>query len=86
MIFEAPRLLKKVERISFSSRTDITDKFLESLPQDTGMYQAFFIGKEEKMSKENVTVTLLEAFKSLNDTERTCLMKVARRMVGEKSA
>ena len=45
MIFEAPRMLKKVERASYSKRTLIDDEFMESLPENSGMYQAYYMGK-----------------------------------------
>jgi len=86
MIFEAPRMLKKVERVSYRVRTDITDEFLESLQENSNLYQAYYMGKEEKLTKESVTVSLLEVYMSLNDIELTRIMDIARQMVGEKSA
>ena len=83
MIFEAPRMLKKVERVSYSKRTLITDEFLESLPENSGMYQAYYMGKDAGLTKETVTVNLLEAYMSLTDTELTCLMKISHQIVGE---
>ena len=86
MIFEAPRMLKKVERASYSKRTLIDDEFMESLPENSGMYQAYYMGKEAGLTKETVTVNLLEVFGNLTDIELTCLMKISRQIVGEKSA
>ena len=86
MIFELRRIKDKVERLSFRERTEIDDKFLESLPQDTKLYQAYFMGKGEQATKETVTSDLLSVAQAMNDTERTCLLKISRQLVGEKNA
>ena len=82
MIFELVRLKDKVERLSFRKRTDIDDEFLESLPQNTKLYQAYFMGKQEEATKETITSDLISVARAMNDTERTCLLKVARQLVG----
>ena len=86
MIFELRRIKDKVERLSFRERTEIDDKCLESLPQDTKLYQAYFMGKGEQATKETVTSDLLSVAQAMNDTERTCLLKISRQLVGEKNA
>jgi len=85
MIFELARIKSKVENLSFRERTDITDEFLKSLPQNTKLYQAYFMGKEEQATKETVTSDLIGVARAMNDTERTCLLKVARQLLKEES-
>jgi len=85
MIFELARIKSKVENLSFRERTDITDEFLKSLPQNTKLYQAYFMGKEEQATKETVTSDLIDVARAMNDTERTCLLKVARQLLKEES-
>ena len=86
MIFELERLKSRVERLSSRERTKIDDEFLKSLPQNTRLYQAYFMGKEEDATKETVTFDLLGVALAMNDTERTCLLKVSRQLVGDKNA
>lgn len=86
MIFEIRRLKDRVERLSFRRRTEITDEFLESLPKDTKLYQAYYMGKGEQATKEAVTSDLMSVARAMNDTERTCLLKVSRQLLGEKNA
>ena len=86
MIFELERLKNRVERLSSRERTKIDDEFLKSLPQNTRLYQAYFMGKEEEATKETVTSDLLGVARAMNDTERTCLLKVSRQLVGDKNA
>lgn len=85
MIFELERLRNRVERLSSQKRTEIDDEFLKSLPQDTRLYQAYFMGKEEEATKEVVTSDLLGVARAMNDTERTCLLKISRQLVGDKN-
>lgn len=85
MLFELARIRDKVENLSFRERTDITDEFLKSLPQNTKLYQAYFIGKEEQATKETVTSDLFGVAYVMNDTERTCLLKIARQLLKEES-
>ena len=84
MIFELRRIKDKVERLSFRDRTKIDDEFLESLPSNTRLYQAYFMGKKEEATKETVTSDLLSVAQAMNDTERTCLLKISRQLVGDK--
>ena len=86
MIFELRRIKDKVERLSFRERTEIDDEFLEGLPQDTRLYQAYFMGKSGQATKETVTSDLLSVAQAMNDIERTCLLKISRQLVGEKNA
>lgn len=86
MIFELARLKSKVESLSFRERTEIDDEFLEGLPQNTRLYQAYFMGKNEQATKETVTSDLLSVAQAMNDTERTCLLKVSRQLLKEKNA
>jgi len=86
MIFELARLKDKVENLSFRERTEIDDEFLESLPQDTRLYQAYFMGKGEQATKEAVTADLLSVAQAMNDTERTCLLKISRQLLEGKDA
>ena len=86
MIFELRRLIDRVERLSFHKRTEISDEFLEGLPQDTRLYQAYSMGKQEGATKETVTSDLLSVAQAMNDIERTCLLKVSRQLVGRKNA
>jgi len=86
MIFELRRLKDRIERLSFRKRTDITEEFLNTLPKDTRLYQAYFMGKEEQATKETVTSDLLDVALAMNDTERTCLLKVSRQLVEEDNA
>lgn len=86
MIFELERLRSRVERLSSRERTKIDDEFLKSLPQNTRLYQAYFMGKVEDATKETVTFDLLGVALAMNDTERTCLLKVCRQLVGDKNA
>jgi len=86
MIFELERIKDKVERLSFRERTEITDEFLESLPQNTKLYQAYHMGKEEQATKETVTSDLIGVARAMNDTERTCLLKVSRQLLEEDNA
>ena len=83
MIFELVRLKNRVERLSFRERTEIDDEFLESLPQNTRLYQAYFMGKEERATKETVTSDLLSVAYVMDDTEKTCLLKISRRLLEE---
>lgn len=85
MILELARIRDKVENLSFRERTDITDEFLKSLPQNTKLYQAYFMGKEEQATKETVTSDLFGVVYVMNDTERTCLLKIARQLLKEES-
>jgi hypothetical protein len=85
MIFELAHLRSRIENLSFRERTDITDEFLESLPQNTRLYQAYFMGKEEQTTKETVTSDLLGLVQAMNDTERTCLLKISRELLKEKA-
>lgn len=85
MIFELAHLRSRVENLSFRERTDITDEFLESLPQNTRLYQTYFMGKEEQTTKETVTSDLLGLVQAMNDTERTCLLKISRELLKEKA-
>jgi len=86
LIFELNRLKNKMEMLSFRERTEIDDEFLESLPKDTKLYQAYFMAKSEKVTKETVTSDLLSVAQAMNDTERTCLLKISRQLLGEKNA
>ena len=86
MIFELERIKDRLERLSFRERTEITDKFLESLPRNTRLYQAYFMGKEEQATKETVTSDLIGVARAMNDTERTCLLKVSRQLLEEDNA
>ena len=86
MIFELNRIKDRVERLSFRERTEITDEFLESLPKSTKLYQAYFMGKEEQATKETVTADLIGVARAMNDTERTCLLKVSRQLLEEDNA
>jgi len=86
MIFEIERLKDKVERLSFRERTEITDEFLEGLPKGTKLYQAYFMGKEEQATRETVTASLIDVARVMNDTERTCLLKISRQLLEEDNA
>ena len=86
MIFELERIKDRLERLSFRERTEITDEFLESLPRNTRLYQAYFMGKEEQATKETVTSDLIGVARAMNDTERTCLLKVSRQLLEEDNA
>lgn len=86
MIFELERIKDKLERLSFRERTEITDEFLESLPKSTRLYQAYFMGKEEQATKETVTSDLISVARAMNDTERTCLLKISRQLLEEDNA
>ena len=86
MIFELARLKDKIESLSFRERTEIDDEFLESLPKNTRLYQAYFMGKNEQATKETVTSDLLPLAQAMNDTERTCLLKISRQLLGDKDA
>lgn len=86
MIFEIERLKDRIERLSFRRRTEISDEFLEGLPKDTRLYQAYFMGKEEQATKETVTFDLIDVARAMNDTERTCLLKVSRQLLEEDNA
>lgn len=83
MIYELVRIKNRLERLSFRERTEINDEFLESLPKDTRLYQAYFMGKEEQVTKEIVTADLIDTAYVMNDTERTCLLKISRRLLLE---
>ena len=84
MIFELERIKDKVERLSFRERTEITDEFLETLPKNTRLYQAYFMGKEEQATKETVTSDLMGVARIMNDTERTYLLKVSRQLLARE--
>jgi len=86
MIFELERIKDKIERLSFRERTEITDEFLDSLPNNTKLYQAYFMGKEEQATKETVTADLIGVARAMNDTERTCLLKISRQLLEEDNA
>jgi len=86
MIFELERIKDKVERLSFRERTEITNEFLDSLPKGTKLYQAYFMGKEEQATKETVTSDLIGVARAMNDTERTCLLKVSRQLLEDDNA
>ena len=86
MIFELARLKDKVENLSFRERTEIDDEFLESLPQNTRLYQAYFMGKSEQATKETVTSDLLSVAQAMNDTERTYLLQISRQLLEGKDA
>ena len=86
MIYELIRLKNRVERLSFRERTEIDDEFLKSLPQNTRLYQAYFMGKEEQATKETITSDLLDVAYVMDDTEKTCLLKISRRLLEEANA
>ena len=86
MILELMHIKRNVERLSLRKRTDIDDEFLESLPQDTKLYQAYFMGKTEGTTKEIVTTDLLSVAQAMNDTEGTYLLKISRQIVEEGNA
>lgn len=81
MIYEILHLKSRVERLSFRERTEIDDEFLESLPKDTKLYQTYFMGKEEQATKETVTADLMDVAVAMSDTERTCLLMIARQLL-----
>jgi len=85
MIFELTRMKNKLERLSFRERTDITDEFLDALPKGTKLYQAYFMGKEEQTTIETVTADLIDVAYAMNDTERTCLLKISQGLLKEVS-
>ena len=85
MIFELMHLRSRVQNLSFRIRTDISDEFLEGLPSNTKLYQAYFMGKEEQATKETVTSDLLDLAQVMNDTERTCLLRISRELLKEKT-
>jgi len=85
MIFELIRMKNRLERLSFRERTEITDEFLEALPKNTRVYQAYFMGKEEQATIETVTADLIPVAYVMNDTERTCLLKISQQLLKEKS-
>jgi len=86
MMFEAARLVTKVERLSYQTRTDITDEFLDGLPKDSNLYQVYFMNKQAGTTKETATVDALEIFRRFTDIERTALMNIAKQLVGDKDA
>jgi hypothetical protein len=86
MIFEARRMKDKIDTIVGRIRTGITDEFLETVPKDSKLYQAYFMGKEENSTVENVTADLLEFFQVLNDTELTMLLKLSKKLLEKANA
>jgi len=85
MIFELERMKSRLMRLSFRKRSEITDEFLDTLPKDTKLYQAYFMGKEEQTTKEVVTADLIGVARAMDDTERTYLLKISRRLLREDS-
>jgi len=85
MIFELVRMKNRLERLSSRERTEITDEFLDSLPKNTRLYQAYFMGKGEQATKEIVTADLINVSYVMNDIERTCLLKISRQLLKEES-
>lgn len=86
MIFECRRMKDRIDKLIGRSRTVITDEFLQSIPQNTKLYQAFFMGKEENSTVENVTSDLLDVFHTLNDTELTLLLKFSKELLEKANA
>lgn len=86
MIFECRRMKGRIDNIIGRSRTVITDEFLQSIPQNTKLYQAFFMGKEENSTVENVTSDLLDVFHTLNDTELTMILKFSKELLEKANA
>jgi hypothetical protein len=76
----------RIDKLIGRSRTVITDEFLQSIPQNTKLYQAFFMGKEENSTVENVTSDLLDVFHTLNDTELTLLLKFSKELLEKANA
>ena len=85
MIFELERMKSRLMRLSSRKRSEITDEFLDILPKDTKLYQAYFMGKEEQTTKEVVTADLIGVARAMDDTERTYLLKISRRLLREDS-
>lgn len=86
MIFECRRMKDKINSIIGRSRTVITDEFLQSIPQSTKLYQAYFMGKEDNSTVEAVTADLLDTFQVLNDTELTMLLKFSKQLLEKYGA
>jgi len=68
MIFELERMKSRLMRLSSRKRSEITDEFLDTLPKDTKLYQAYFMGKEEQTTKEVVTADLIGVARAMDDT------------------
>ena len=86
MIFECRRLKGKIDELIGRSRTIITEDFLSVLPPDSKLYQAYFMGKNENSTVENVTSELLGIFLLLTDTELTKLMEISKALLEKANA